>query len=494
MNNAAPKLESLSAVELGKSIAAGELSSRQVVEHFLARAQSKNSATNAFVSFSAERALSEADAIDARRRSGECLPLLAGVPIAVKDVLCTAGETTTCCSNILRDFRPPYDASVIERCKQHGLIAIGKTNMDEFAMGGSTENTIFGPTRNPWDTSRTAGGSSGGSAAATAACMAPLALGTDTGGSVRQPAAFCGVFGLKPTYGRVSRFGLIAFASSLDQVGPFARSTADLAALLQVIAGHDGRDSTSLNVEVEDYSAALNRSMKGIRVGIVRAHLESPGLNPDVARAVQTALDHFKQAGAQIVEVELPHADASVPTYYVIAPCEASSNLARYDGAHYGFRAELKGSDASLENMYCRSRSQGFGSEVKRRIMLGTFALSAGYYDAYYRKALQVRRLISQDYRSAFEQVDFILGPTTASTAFKLGEKLDDPVQMYLEDLYTVGANLAGIPALSIPAPGTSGGLPIGIQLQGPPLSEAGLLAAAHYLESAGFQSQQIAE
>lgn len=483
------KLEQQTAAQLGKQISGRELSSREVTQYFLGRIEQLDAELNSFVHVDPERALSDADAIDKRIAASDTqLSPLAGVPIALKDILCTRGVPTTCGSRMLANYRPPYDAGVVERLNQAGFVLLGKTNLDEFAMGGSTETSIFGPAKNPWDKTRTAGGSSGGSAVALAAGLTPLSIGTDTGGSVRQPAAFCGVHGLKPTYGRVSRYGLIAFASSLDQVGPFAQNAEDLALLLNVIAGHDPRDSTSLNAPVDNYQAGLSQSLSGLKVGVLSSQLDSSGVAEDVRSAVKATAESLKKLGATLVDVELPHSKYSVATYYLVAPSEASSNLARYDGAHYGFRAELATKDASLESMYCLSRSQGFGAEVKRRIMLGTFALSSGYCDEYYKKASQVRRLIYDDYRQAFAQVDCVLGPTTPSTAFKLGEKIDDPVQMYLEDLFTVGANLAGIPALSVPAGKSATGLPVGAQLQGPPLSESRLLAIAHQL-SGGSQA-----
>ncbi len=473
--------------ELAKRLHARELSSAEITRAFLDRIQSSNASINAFLSVAGEQAIEKATAFDQNR--GSATPSaaekpLAGLPIAIKDVICTDGVPTTCASKMLEKFIPPYNAGVIERLEQAGMIMLGKTNMDEFAMGGSTENSAFGLTRNPWDLARTPGGSSGGSAACLAAAQAPVSLGTDTGGSIRQPAAFCGVCGLKPTYGRISRYGLVAFASSLDQIGPMGHSVQDLAMLLQVIAGHDHRDSTSIPSEVPNYSAELDAGCSGLRIGVVRDHLESDGLDDDIRKSITEAIEVYRKAGAKIFDVTLPNTKHSIATYYIIAPSEASSNLSRYSGAHYGHRAAPNKSlakDASaLIDMYCRSRAEGFGSEVKRRIMLGTYTLSAGYYDAYYLKALKVRRLIRQDYDKAFEQADVILGPTTPTPAFKLGEKTDDPVQMYLVDLFTVGANLAGIPALSIPSGKTSSGLPIGMQLQAPPLAEATLLRAGH--------------
>jgi aspartyl-tRNA(Asn)/glutamyl-tRNA(Gln) amidotransferase subunit A len=391
---------------------------------------------------------------------------------------------------MLRDFRSPYDAHVVERLESSGAILFGKTNLDEFAMGGSTETSVFGPSRNPWDLQRTCGGSSGGSAAAVAAGLVPASLGTDTGGSIRQPAAFCGVCGLKPTYGRVSRWGLISYASSLDTAGVFAQSVEDIALVLQAIAGHDPRDSTSLPHDVPDYLAAVHQepSIQGTRIGVIRDQIESPGLDPQVRSSLLEAIEAYRKLGAQIVDVQMPHSKYSIATYYIIAPCEASSNLARYDGVHYGFRSSAK-TASTLDRMIEQTRSEGFGPEVQRRILLGTYALSAGYYDAYYLQALKVRRLIRQDYDDAFAKVDVLLGPTTPQPAFRLGEKINDPIQLYLQDLFTVGANLAGIPALSIPtAPGPAK-LPIGMQLQAPVLAEAKLLSiAAAYHRATEYQ------
>jgi aspartyl-tRNA(Asn)/glutamyl-tRNA(Gln) amidotransferase subunit A len=422
---------------------------------------------------------------------------LAGLPVAVKDALCTADLPTTCASKMLAGYRPPYDAEVVARLRRADAVIVGKTNMDEFAMGGSNENSAFGPVRNPWDTTRAPGGSSGGSAACVAADMAPVAIGSDTGGSIRQPAGLCGITGLKPTYGRVSRRGLVAFASSLDQIGPMARSAADCALVLETIAGHDAGDSTCLTDAVPAYTKSLEKPLTGLRIGRVPEHFAA-GLDPEVARGVEEAFAVLKAAGATIHDVTLPHAKYGIPTYYLVAPCEASSNLARYDGAHYGHRAEPGGGhraepggghrstaqpsggfESPLVEMYCRSRAEGFGPEVKRRIMLGTYALSAGYYDAFYAKALRVRRLIRQDYLDAFSQVDLIGGPVSPTAAFKLGEKTGDPLAMYLVDMYTVGTNLAGVGGISFPCGFTTSGLPIGFQLQGPALAEPLLLNAA---------------
>lgn len=465
-------------------------SSRDAVAFFLARIERLNPRIQAVVDFDADVAMEQADAIDRRRATGEVLSPLAGVPFLLKDILCTRRGRTTCGSKMLEHFVAPYDAHVVSRLEQSGAVLLGKTNLDEFAMGGSTETSIFGPSRNPWDANRTCGGSSGGSAAAVSAGLAPAAIGTDTGGSIRQPAAFCGVCGIKPTYGRVSRYGLIAYASSLDVAGAFAHTVEDLAFLLEAIAGHDPRDSTSLPDPVPTYSQELRNPPRRLRVGIIREHLESEGLDAEMRAALHQAIDVYRSLGADIIDVSLPHSKYSIPTYYIIAPCEASSNLSRYDGAHYGFRAtplpaDTQTGSSPLDSMYARTRSQGFGAEVRRRILLGTYALSAGYYDAYYVKALQVRRLIRQDFDAAFQQVDVLLGPTTPHPAFQLGDKVHDPVQLYLEDLFTVGANLAGIPSMSIPIGATQTGLPLGMQLQAPPLHESVLLSAGHAYQTA---------
>ncbi len=476
--------------ELAPKLSSRELSSREVTQFFLDRIERLEPRVHAFLSWDGELALKAADAIDRRRASGETLPPLAGMPVAIKDILCTTDSNTTCGSRMLEHYRSPYDAHVVTKLRQAGMVILGKTNLDEFAMGGSTETGLQGPAYNPWDLTRTCGGSSGGSAASVAAAMAPLSIGTDTGGSIRQPAAFCGVCGLKPTYGRVSRYGLIAYASSLDQAGPFGHTIADLAIGLQTIAGHDPRDSTSLNVPLEDYAGELQKPRRNATIGVIREQIDGPGLDPEIRTAITVAIDEYKRLGYQVVDIEMPHLKYSIPTYYIIAPSEASSNLSRYDGAHFGFRAALdqhrptamsgEKSLSPLIEMVSQSRSQGFGAEVRRRIMLGTYTLSAGYYDAYYKKALKVRRLIRQDYDAAFEKVDVLLGPTTPTPPFLIGEKVNDPVQMYLEDLFTVGANLAGIPALSMPVGRTASGLPIGMQLQGPTLSESKLLQIAH--------------
>jgi aspartyl-tRNA(Asn)/glutamyl-tRNA(Gln) amidotransferase subunit A len=427
-----------------------------------------------------EQALDEAKAYDEGRKDLRASPL-AGVPVAVKDVLCTTGVRTTCGSRILENFTPPYDATVIERLKQAGVIFLGKTNMDEFAMGSSNENSGFGPTRNPWSTDCVPGGSSGGSAAAVAADLCAGAVGTDTGGSIRQPASFCGVIGLKPTYGRVSRFGLVAFASSLDQVGPITKDVKDAALLLELISGHDPRDSTSVDRAVPEYSQGLGESLKGLKLGIPREYFIE-GTHPEVADRVWEAIGVCTDLGAEKVEISLPHSEYGVAAYYVIAPAEASSNLARYDGVKYGLRAA---ESRDLLDMYHQTRSQGFGAEVKRRIMLGTYALSAGYYDAYYRKASQVRTLIRQDFVDAFEACDAILAPVAPFPAFKIGEKSDDPLQMYLSDVLTLPPSLAGIPGISVPCGFTSENLPVGLQILGPHFREETVLRVAYQYEQA---------
>jgi len=481
----APSIPLDSASELIRLQACGELTAVQITEASLDSIRRTQPTINAYTYIAQETAIAKAEEVDRRRAAGEPLGVLAGVPVAVKDVLCTRDMPTTCSSKMLQNFRPPYDATVVEKLRAADAVIVGKTNMDEFAMGASTENSAFGVARNPWNHAYTPGGSSGGAAATIAAGSVPLSLGTDTGGSIRQPAAFCGITGLKPTYGRVSRYGLIAFASSLDQVGPMAWSVQDVSLLMQVIGGYESRDSTSLDVTSDDYVAASKpSSVKGLRLGVIRDAIDHEGLDDEVRGAVNNAIAFYKDAGATIVDVTLKHSSYGVPTYYVVAPCEASSNLSRYDGAHYGYRSTSSDAKNSLVSMYCRSRDEGFGPEVKRRIMVGTYALSTGYFDAYYLKALKARRLIGNDYIEAFQNVDLLLGPVTPSPAFRLGEKIDDPIQMYLCDLFTVGANLAGLPAISIPGGMTADGLPIGIQLQGPPLAEQSLLQAAAFFQA----------
>lgn len=487
-------IEELSALEIGRRIGAGQLSSREVTAHFLQRIEAGNARLNAFVHVDAERSLQMAEQVDRRIAAGELTSPLAGVPVALKDVLCEQGVPTTCGSRMLADFTPPYSATAVQQLLDAGLVPLGKTNMDEFAMGGSTETSAHGLCRNPWDLERTPGGSSGGAAAVLAAGLAPLSIGSDTGGSVRQPAAFCGVCGLKPTYGRISRYGLIAFASSLDQIGPLAHSVEDLAACLQILSGHDPRDSTSLDAPVPEFAEHFQQPLIGLKVGVIREHIDHPTLDGEIRQAVERGQKLLADLGASIVDVQLQHTQYSVPAYYVIGPSEASGNLSRYDGVHYGYRElAAAGADAPLDAMIARSRSVGFGEEVKRRIMLGTFALSAGYYDAYYKKAQQVRRLIADDYQSAFEQVDLLLGPVAPTPAPKLGDKADDPVQRYLGDLFTVGANLAGIPSLSLPAGLNAAGLPLAIQLQAPAMQEPRLLQVAYRLQQAGFFKPSLA-
>ena len=460
----------------------GEVSARELTDHHLARIEAVEGTVHAFTELTAERARADADRIDAARAAGEELPPLAGIPLAIKDNLCTKGIRTTCSSRMLEEFVPPYESTVTERLWQAGGVMLGKTNLDEFAMGSSTETSAFGPSRNPWNPERVPGGSSGGSSAAVAAGECVASLGSDTGGSIRQPAAFCGVVGLKPTYGRVSRYGLVAFASSLDQVGPFAGSVADAAELLQVIAGADPRDSTCLKAPVPDYSAALSQPVAGLRVGIVRECFEAEGLSPEVKASVMAAAAQLEALGCELVDVSCPRFNDGIATYYVIAPSEASANLARYDGVKYGYRAD----DAtSLAAMTARSRAEGFGDEVKRRILIGTYALSAGYVDAYYKKAQQVRTLIRRDFDRAFAAVDVLLTPTSPTTAFGFGAHSDDPLAMYLADLLTIPANMAGVPAISVPCGFDQQGLPIGVQLIANVLEEPRLLQVAHHYELA---------
>jgi len=443
----------------------------------IARAQGQ---LNAFITVDPERSLAQARAADARIARGEAGPLT-GIPVAHKDIFCAKGWLTTCASKMLADFVAPYDSHVVERFDRAGAVLLGKTNMDEFAMGSSSENSHYGPVRNPWHTGFVPGGSSGGSAAAVAARLAPCATGTDTGGSIRQPAALCGVSGIKPTYGLVSRYGMIAFASSLDQGGPFARTAADLALLLNAMVGFDPRDATSLERPKEDYSRALEQPLAGLRIGLPREYF-GPGMDDDVRRAVEDAIAALGKLGAAAVEVTLPNTGLSVPAYYVIAPAEASSNLSRYDGVRYGYRAPEY---ADLLDLYCKTRAQGFGPEVKRRILVGTYVLSHGYYDAYYLQAQRVRRLIAQDFVEAFKRCDVVLGPTSPTVAFRVGEKAADPVKMYLNDIYTTAANLAGLPAMSIPCGFGAGGLPVGLHLAGNYFAEGRLLNVAHQYQRA---------
>ncbi|MDO8793774.1 MAG: Asp-tRNA(Asn)/Glu-tRNA(Gln) amidotransferase subunit GatA [Vicinamibacterales bacterium] len=466
--------------EIRDDVAAGRVSAVDVCRASLGRMDAVNPTLNAFNHIARDRALARAGEVDQQRASGAALGPLAGVPIALKDNMCVKGMRTTASSRILDNFIPPYDATVVKRLESAGAVIVAKTNCDEFAMGSSNENSAYGPVRNPWATDRTPGGSSGGSAAAVAARCVPLALGSDTGGSIRQPGSFCGVVGFKPTYGRVSRYGLLAFASSLDQIGPFGRTAGDAALALSVLAGPDGADATTATEPVPDYMAALTGTVKGIRIGVPRAFV-SDGVDADVRRTFDEALETLRGAGATLVDIELPHAKYAIPVYYLVATAEASSNLARYDGVKYGYRSPA-GKD-SLKALYSRTRDEGFGPEVKRRIMLGTYVLSAGYYDAFYLKAQQVRTLLRRDYENAFQKADVVAMPTSPMPPFKLGEKTDDPLQMYLADVFTVSANLTGAPAVSIPCGFAAGRLPIGLQLTGRMFDEPTLLRIADAYE-----------
>ena len=463
--------------ELGAGLRAGDFSAVELAQSYIDRIEIHNPELNAFITLATDHALNAAAIADERIRAGDGTAMT-GIPIVHKDIFCTNGVKTSCGSRMLDNFIAPYDATVVERFKQAGAVVLGKSNMDEFAMGSSNETSWYGPVRNPWDKSAVPGGSSGGSAAAVSANLCVAGTGTDTGGSIRQPAALCGITGMKPTYGRVSRYGMIAFASSLDQAGPMTRSAQDAAAMLQMMAGFDAKDSTSADEPVPDYSANLNQRLTGLRIGLPKEYLDL-GLEPAIAASVESAIDEYRKLGAEVKEISLPNTGLSVPTYYVVAPAECSSNLSRFDGVRYGYRCE---EPKDLEDLYKRSRGEGFGAEVKRRIMIGTYALSAGYYDAYYLKAQQVRHLISDDFKRAFEHVDVIMGPTTPATAFGLGEKADDPVTMYLSDIYTIAVNLAGLPAISIPAAPVAG-KPVGLQLIGDYFQEARLLNVAHQLQ-----------
>jgi len=474
-----------------EQLSRGEVSARELADQHLSRIEAVEPSVHAYLEVTAERARADADRIDALRAAGEPLPPLAGVPLAIKDNLCTKGIRTTCSSRMLEHFVPPYESTVTERLWGAGAVLLGKTNLDEFAMGSSTETSAFGPSRNPWNPDKVPGGSSGGSAAAVAAGECVASLGSDTGGSIRQPAAFCGVVGLKPTYGRVSRYGLVAFASSLDQVGPFTTNVADAAELLQVIAGEDPRDSTCLKAPVPDYRAALQQPVQGLKVGLVRECFEAEGLDPQVKASVMAAAEQLQALGCELVDVSCPRFNDGIATYYVIAPSEASANLARYDGVKYGYRAA---DAASLAEMTARSRAEGFGDEVKRRILIGTYALSAGYVDAYYRKAQQVRTLIRRDFDRAFHTVDVLLTPTSPTTAFGFGAHSEDPLAMYLADLLTIPANMAGLPAISLPCGFDGAGLPIGLQLITGVLQEERLLQVAwHYEQAARVMAQRPA-
>jgi aspartyl-tRNA(Asn)/glutamyl-tRNA(Gln) amidotransferase subunit A len=473
----ADDLCSLSISQLAPLLAARQVSPLETVEAFLARIAHRDGKLNAYITVDEAGVRAQAKEAEARLAKGEGGPLT-GVPLALKDVLVTEGLRTTCASRILENYVPPFDATVCARLRQAGAVFLGKVNMDEFAMGSSTENSAFGPTRNPWQPDHIPGGSSGGSAAAVAADLCTASLGSDTGGSIRQPASHCGVVGLKPTYGRVSRYGLVAYASSLDQIGPLTKEVRDAALLMNAIAGHDPKDSTSVPEQVPDYLAALGRDIKGMKVGVPREYF-GQGLDPEVEAAVRGALVTLEGLGAELVELSLPHTAYAVAVYYVIAMAEASSNLARYDGVKYGFRAP----GANLLDMYAQTRTLGFGAEVRRRIMLGTYTLSAGYYDAYYRKASQVRTLIRRDFEAAFQQCAVVATPVAPTPAFRLGEKVDDPLTMYLSDIFTISANLAGIPGISVPCGFSRAGLPIGLQFLGPPFGEPQILTMAHAYE-----------
>ena len=460
--------------QLSDALQQGEISSVDLTQHFLDRINKHNGELNAFISVTDELALAQAKAADERLQAKTAGPLT-GIPLAHKDIFCTKGIRTSCASRMLDKFVAPYDATVVEKLNAAGMVTLGKTNMDEFAMGSSNETSFYGPVKNPWDTGRVPGGSSGGSAAAVAAGLAPVATGTDTGGSIRQPSSLCNLTGLKPTYGRISRYGMIAFASSLDQAGPMANSAEDAAWLMNVMSGFDERDSTSVEREVPDYTATLNDSLEGLTIGLPKEYF-GEGLDPKVAATVEAAIKSYEAMGAKLKEITLPNTALAVPTYYVVAPAECSSNLSRMDGVRFGHRAE---DPKDLMDLYTRSRGEGFGDEVKRRIMIGTYALSAGYYDAYYIKAQQCRRLIRDDFLRAFEEVDVIMGPTATNPAFRFGEKSNDPVSMYLEDIFTINTNLAGLPGMSIPA-GFVDGLPVGLQIIGNYFDEARLLNVAH--------------
>jgi aspartyl-tRNA(Asn)/glutamyl-tRNA(Gln) amidotransferase subunit A len=475
------ELHHLSLAELNEGLRARRFSSVELAKHFLARIERMNPTLNALITVTSEQALAAAQRADELLAAGEA-GALAGLPLIHKDIFCTDGVLTTCGSRMLANFVAPYDATIVEKLSQSGVVMLGKANMDEFAMGSSNETSFYGPVKNPWDLKKVPGGSSGGSAAAVAARLAPVATATDTGGSIRQPAALTGLTGLKPTYGRVSRYGMIAFASSLDQAGTLTYTAKDAALVLREMAGFDPRDSTSVDTPVPDYVATLDQPLQGLKIGLLKEFFEG-GLEESTAKLIREALQVYERLGAQLVEVSLPNLPLSVPTYYVVAPAECSSNLSRFDGVRFGYRCE---SPKDLVDLYKRSRGEGFGAEVKRRIMTGTYVLSAGYYDAYYLRAQKVRRLITDDFARAFQQVDVLMGPTSPTPAFDIGAKVDDPITMYLNDIYTIGANLAGLPALSIPC-GAVGGLPVGLQIIGPHFAEAKLLNVAH-----GYQNETL--
>jgi len=471
--------------ELAQGLKKGDFSSEELTKSYLERIKKYDTALNSFITVSEDHALAQARAADAAMAKGN-VTTLTGIPLAQKDIFCTNGIKTTCGSKMLDNFIAPYDATVIHKFNQAGSVMLGKTNMDEFAMGSSNETSFYGGVKNPWDIQTVPGGSSGGSAAAVAARLAPASTGTDTGGSIRQPAALCGLTGLKPTYGRVSRYGMIAFASSLDQAGTFTQTAEDAALMLNVMSGLDEKDSTSVDKEVPDFSANLNQDLKGLKIGLPKEYF-GEGLNADVAKVVEEAIAEYKKLGAEIVDISLPNSHLSVPAYYVIAPAECSSNLSRFDGVRFGYRCD---EPKDLEDLYKRSRGEGFGDEVKRRIMIGTYALSAGYYDAYYLKAQKIRRLISDDFVAAFEKVDVIMGPTSPEVAFKAGEKSNDPVSMYLSDIYTIATNLAGLPGMSVPC-GFSNNMPVGLQIIGNYFDESRLLNVAHqYQQTTDWHTQ----
>ena len=481
-------MHSKTIAELAAGLKNGDFSSEELTKNFLQRIKQYDSELNSFITVSEEHALAQARAADEAISKGNATALT-GIPLAQKDIFCTNGIKTTCGSKMLDNFIAPYDATVIHKFNEAGSIMVGKTNMDEFAMGSSNETSFYGGVQNPWDTSTVPGGSSGGSAASVAARLVPASTGTDTGGSIRQPAALCGITGLKPTYGRVSRYGMIAFASSLDQAGTFTQTAEDAALMLNVMSGFDDKDSTSVEKDVPDYTANLNQDVKGLKIGLPKEYF-GEGLNADVAKVVEEAIAEYKKLGAEIVDISLPNSHLSVPAYYVIAPAECSSNLSRFDGVRFGYRCD---EPKDLEDLYKRSRGEGFGEEVKRRIMIGAYALSAGYYDAYYLKAQKIRRLISDDFKLAFEKVDVIMGPTSPEVAFKAGEKSDDPVAMYLSDIYTIATNLAGLPGLSVPC-GFSDNMPVGLQIIGNYFDESRLLNVAHQYQQNTDWHQRMPE
>jgi len=478
-------MHSKTIAQLAQGLRDKSFSSEELTQSYLDRIVKLDPQLNSFITVSAEHALTQAKEADKRLAVGDA-SALTGIPLAQKDIFCTNGIKTTCGSKMLDNFKAPYDATVIDKFNNVGAVMVGKTNMDEFAMGSSNETSFFGAVKNPWDTDKVPGGSSGGSSAAVAARLVPGATGTDTGGSIRQPAALCGITGLKPTYGRVSRYGMIAFASSLDQAGTFTQTAEDSAIMLGAMSGFDLRDSTSVDKEVPDYTATLNDDIKGLKIGVPKEFFDE-GLDSDVAKVIEAAIDEYKKRGAEVVEISLPNSSLSVPAYYVVAPAECSSNLSRFDGVRFGHRCD---DPKDLEDLYKRSRGEGFGAEVKRRIMVGTYALSAGYYDAYYLKAQKVRRLISDDFKQAFEKVDVIMGPTSPNVAFNVGEKSDDPISMYLSDIYTIAVNLAGLPGMSIPA-GFAHNMPVGLQIIGNYFDEARLLNVAHQFQLATDWHQQ---